>query len=632
MTQYHVSAQAAKTNGAGSAADPFLTIGQAAAIARAGDEVVVHAGTYRESVDPRFGGESATNRIVYRAAAGEPRPVITGSERIDTWQPEGDGVWKAVIPNAFFNGYNPYVETVFGDWTVYPDPKVEVRHLGDVYLNGKSFYEVSSLDKVRNPQRWDTGRDAATDSIVPLIDPDATVNVWCCAVDDEATTIWANFHEADPNAELTEINVRETCFYPSRPFVNYITVSGFEMAQAACPYTPPTADQVGLVGPHWSRGWVIENNRIHDAKCSAISLGKEISTGDNESTRTHRKSGYQYQKEAVYKALHAGWEKGVVGGHVVRGNVIYDCGQNGVVGVGAGLGNDLHSFLKLNAPLPQQPDQLRDDHAGVGVVDLDGGVVCQIMEVAAPGGALGQNELCTGRNHQVLLVHSQTAAGLVGIIRVEEEGQVLINSGLVEGNAVMDDALINGIKVEQVQGVGASLVAGNGQLVQPGGVLLARQFHRVGGVGLFRPAVGSQPRVGLFVLHTILKRLVEQAKVIPQAHAVAGQVQRCQRIQEAGCQTAQTTVAERRLRFHFLNIGKTLSGSGQCIPGFFVQPQIDEVVRQQLANEKFGADIVQLAAGNGLHAVGTLLPHQLQQCQIQLLIGAVRQQLSGEAL
>ena len=66
MTQYHVSAQAAKTNGAGSAADPFLTIGQAAAIARAGDEVVVHAGTYRESVDPRFGGE--------RTASSTARP------------------------------------------------------------------------------------------------------------------------------------------------------------------------------------------------------------------------------------------------------------------------------------------------------------------------------------------------------------------------------------------------------------------------------------------------------------------------------------------------------------------------------------------------------------------------------
>lgn len=331
MTQYHVSAQATSA-GNGTVEHPFRTISQAAMIARAGDEVIVHAGTYRESVDPRYGGESATNRIVYRAAPGESRPIIKGSERIATWLPEGDGVWKVVLDNTFFNGYNPYVETVFGDWTVYPDPKVEVRHLGDVYLNGKSFYEVSTLDKVRMPERWSTGRDTATDTIVELLDPDATVNVWYCEVGAEQTTIWANFHDVDPNVELTEINVRETCFYPSRTFVNYITVTGFEMAQAACPYTPPTADQVGLIGSHWSRGWIIEDNVIHDAKCSAISLGKEISTGDNESTRTHRKSGYQYQKEAVYKALHAGWEKGVVGGHIVRNNTIFDCGQNGVVG------------------------------------------------------------------------------------------------------------------------------------------------------------------------------------------------------------------------------------------------------------------------------------------------------------
>ncbi len=68
MTQYHVSAQAAKTNGAGSAADPFLTIGQAAAIARAGDEVVVHAGTYRESSTP----DSA--EIARRTASSTARP------------------------------------------------------------------------------------------------------------------------------------------------------------------------------------------------------------------------------------------------------------------------------------------------------------------------------------------------------------------------------------------------------------------------------------------------------------------------------------------------------------------------------------------------------------------------------
>ena len=170
---------------------------------------------------------------------------------------------------------------------------------------------------------------------------------------------------------------------------------------------------------------------------------------------------------------------------------LFQCfGQNGVVGVGAGLCDDLYGFLKFDALFAQQPDQLRDDHAGVGVVDLDGGVVGQIMVIAAPGGTLGQNELGTGRDHQVLLVHPQAAACLIGIVRVEEEGQVLVDGSFIEGNAVVDDALIDGVKVKQVQGVGAALVAGNGQLVQPGGVFLARQLHRVGDVGLFLPSCG----------------------------------------------------------------------------------------------------------------------------------------------
>lgn len=84
-----------------------------------------------------------------------------------------------------------------------------------------------------------------------------------------------------------------------------------------------------------------------------------------------------------------------------------------------------------------------------------------------------QNELCTGKKPSGTAGTPMTATRLVGIVRVEEEGQVLINSGLVEGNAVMDDALVDGVQIEQVQGVGAPLVAGNRQLVQPGGVLLA---------------------------------------------------------------------------------------------------------------------------------------------------------------
>ena len=115
------------------------------------------------------------------------------------------------------------------------------------------------------------------------------------------TEIYANFHGKNPNEELTEINVRKYCFYPDKTGRNYITVRGFEMAQAATTWAPPTADQPGLLGCNWSKGWIIENNRIHDSKCSGISIGKEASTGHNLCTETHRKPGYQYQMEAVFR-------------------------------------------------------------------------------------------------------------------------------------------------------------------------------------------------------------------------------------------------------------------------------------------------------------------------------------------
>lgn len=95
---------------------------------------------------------------------------------------------------------------------------------------------------------------------------------------------------------------------------------------------PPTGKQYGIIGPNWSKGWIIEDNIIHDSKCSAVSLGKEETTGDNNFTKWGRKPGYQYQMEAVFRALAIGWSKEKVGSHIVRNNRIYDCGQNGIVG------------------------------------------------------------------------------------------------------------------------------------------------------------------------------------------------------------------------------------------------------------------------------------------------------------
>jgi hypothetical protein len=331
MTSVFHVAKSGSDGADGSEASPFLTINRAADVAQPGDTVVVHAGEYREWVRPQRGGLSDRRRITYHAAAGE-QVVIKGSERVTGWTPVSETVWKVSVPNSLFGSFNPYAEEINGDWIVYPEQASPRKHLGDVYLNGMSFYEAASLPDVSDPPLRTEVLDDWTGTPDPVRNPEQTRHVWYAEVGPDETTIWANFQGADPNEELVEINVRRSVFYPTEHHIDYITVRGFELAQAACPWTPPTADQPGLIGPNWAKGWIIEDNVIHDAKCSAVSLGKEASTGHNYATLRGDKPGYQYQLESVFSARQIGWDAEHIGSHIVRRNTIFDCGQNGVVG------------------------------------------------------------------------------------------------------------------------------------------------------------------------------------------------------------------------------------------------------------------------------------------------------------
>ena len=329
MTVHHVATTGSDT-GDGSAQAPLRTINRAAALARAGDTVRVHEGEYREWVRPVRGGLSDRRRITYEAAEGEA-VVVKGSERVTSWTPEGAGVWHTEIPNSLFGEFNPFAEVVDGDWLV-PPPGEHRSHLGQVYLNGRSLYEVADRAAVTDPPTRTETVDGWTANAEPVADPDHTRYVWYAEVGPESTGVWANFHDADPRTDLVEVNVRRSVFYPTGHHLDYITVRGFELAHAATPWAPPTADQPGLIGPNWAKGWVIEDNTIHDARCSAVSLGKEASTGDNHATDRGDKPGYQYQLESVFAARQIGWDREHIGSHVVRRNTIYDCGQNAVVG------------------------------------------------------------------------------------------------------------------------------------------------------------------------------------------------------------------------------------------------------------------------------------------------------------
>ena len=309
---------------------PFKTINHAAQIAVAGDTVRVFGGVYREWVNPKNAGTEDA-RITYEAVEGE-KPVIKGSEIVTDWEKVEGTVWKKTLPNSMFGDWNPYLQKIDGDW--FNAPKEYDVHLGDVYINGESMYEASSMEDLYSAEVREKGfgRPFPFPVNERILHPEKTVYRWYCEVTEEATTIWGNFQEIDPNAALIEINVRKCCFYPTNTGRNYITLRGFEIAHAACPWAPPTADQIAMVGPNWSKGWIIENNDIHDSKCSGISIGKESSTGDNLCHKYRKKSGYQYQMEAVFLALRDGWSKENIGSHVIRNNEIHDCGQTGIVG------------------------------------------------------------------------------------------------------------------------------------------------------------------------------------------------------------------------------------------------------------------------------------------------------------
>lgn len=337
--EYHISVTGNDKND-GSAAKPFRTINFAARLAQPGDIITVHAGTYREWINPARGGESDLKRIVYRAALGEV-VEIKGSEILSGWKKEKNGIWKIVVPDSFFCDYNSCKDLVSGDWC----DNFSKNHTADVFLNGKSLYEMDAIGKVINAVPY-----------AKCNDPVGSTYTWYCESDDNSTTIWANFQNADPNKNLVEISVRRTCFYPDKPGVNYLTFQGFHVSQAATQWGAPTAEQVGMISTNWNKGWIIENNVIHDSKCSGITLGKDRSSGHNvwsNDIGNVNNDGNIHYIEVLFKVLRNGWNKEHIGSHIVRNNTIYNCEQTGICGsMGAAFsiieGNNIYNIHQKN--------------------------------------------------------------------------------------------------------------------------------------------------------------------------------------------------------------------------------------------------------------------------------------------
>ncbi len=314
--ELHVSVKGNDFND-GSGLKPFRSISTAASNAFPGDTITVHEGIYREWINPPRGGESDAIRILYRSAPGE-KVEIKGSEIVTGWKKVKNGVWKVTLPNSYFGEYNPYKDSIAGDWF---NNLGRIHHTGEVFLNRKSLYEKEKIEKVFDPV---PNKDC--------IDPEGSTYTWYCESDDENTSIWVNFHQFNPNKEVIEISTRKTCFYPAKPGINYITIRGFYFNQAATQWAAPTAEQIGMISSHWNKGWIIEDNIVSDSKCSGITLGKERGTGHNVWSADKTIDGAIHYIEVIFRTLRNGWSKENIGSHIVRNNIIYNCEQAGICG------------------------------------------------------------------------------------------------------------------------------------------------------------------------------------------------------------------------------------------------------------------------------------------------------------
>ena len=303
--------------------------------------------------------------------------------------------------------------------------------------------------------------------------------------------------------------------------------------------------------------------------------------------------------------------------------------QNGVIGVGTGLSHHIHRRIRIEASRLQQTDQLRNHHGGMGVVDLDAHMLMQVIQVHPSLLRFRKDELSRVAHHEILLIDSQKLSGLIAVIGIQEEGQISSDIIFVKIDSVSNNVFIHAVQVEQMQAVAAVLLIPRHVDVVHGGShgeVFERHFKMALRPG--QPAFRRDPGILFLILLVVLEFLQEQAVVIVQSHAVSGQPKRRDGIQEAGSKPSQTAVSQRGLQLDLLNLGNVLPVLLQHISDFLKQPQIDQVVGKQLADEELCGNIIQLPASLvSFHSFHSLFG-DAQKRRIDFLIGRILNGLS----
>lgn len=306
---YHVnnSHPDANDNNPGTEELPFLSINRAAKLLQPGERVVIHEGTYFETIRPARGGESADKMITYQAAEGE-KVLVTGAietnkedwKHSQGWQtgtrnishydnvvPGDNNVWKYELYDIDFQGYNPFgLINLMQDqeWLDYQkvDMTAHFKKRGWVLIDGERMEQETRPVDLRDK-------------------PDGG---WFS--EHNGMRIHVRFPDGKtPENSTVQLVIKEQLFAPREYGLGYIKISGIHFQYAANGFPVP---QRGVVSAARGHHWIIEDCIIEGANSLGVDLG-------NEMWHTVRQP--------------------ITGYHIFRSNIVRNCGLAGLQGMRA---------------------------------------------------------------------------------------------------------------------------------------------------------------------------------------------------------------------------------------------------------------------------------------------------------
>ncbi len=288
---YHVSQKnpSASDSNSGSVDAPFLTVSKAAAIAGAGDCVMVHEGVYREVVSPSGSGNSPEEMLCFCSAPGETA-VISGGEILHCEFLHSTG-WK----KTNWNEASPYDEGVdFADLSarvyMFRFPKgsfMDVNPFGMINCNHYAWYlnekvpakmfhadtpEQKRLTVLRRGMIYCDGARMKQVSyyyelgFIPG-------SFW---VEDDGLTVHIRMpDDSDPGSHLIEYTAREQCFVPERQGTSYIKLENLHFRMCGNGFPPP---QRGMVSSYCGHHYLVKNCSFSDTNSLGMDLGFQCPT------------------------------------------------------------------------------------------------------------------------------------------------------------------------------------------------------------------------------------------------------------------------------------------------------------------------------------------------------------------